>query len=101
MFCSKCGKENADDATFCGGCGAKIGAGVTEQAKASPPQAAPQATSKKRPSLTILIGGGFIGLVIIVIVIGVITKSGPPAPTGTNAASGSNGYLEVTLSKIS
>ena len=27
MFCSKCGKQIADDAVFCDGCGAKVGGG--------------------------------------------------------------------------
>lgn len=27
MFCSKCGKQLADDSVFCSGCGAQVGAG--------------------------------------------------------------------------
>jgi uncharacterized membrane protein YvbJ len=32
-YCAKCGKKNEDDARFCNGCGAPLGAVVREQRK--------------------------------------------------------------------
>lgn len=41
MFCSKCGKQIDDNAKFCGGCGAKTGAGVQSVPLAQNPPVIP------------------------------------------------------------
>lgn len=41
MFCSKCGKENPDQAAFCSTCGAPISQPAAQQAAPAPAPAAP------------------------------------------------------------
>jgi uncharacterized protein (TIGR00266 family) len=50
-FCSNCGNTVADDARFCGGCGAQIGAGAASGAVPPPPPSysAPVTTASQLP----------------------------------------------------
>jgi DNA-directed RNA polymerase subunit RPC12/RpoP len=51
VFCSKCGTQLPDDATFCYKCGTKVGAAPPQETKPSTPViAAPTATQMKCPS---------------------------------------------------
>ncbi len=38
MFCSKCGRENKDDANFCQHCGARLGQSITVQVSEKTPR---------------------------------------------------------------
>ena len=111
MYCTKCGAEVAADAKFCVKCGTKvdaaptggavssgaseavpsnnapIGANVTSNIPASPP------AKRARPSLVMIFGGGFIGLCVIAILIGLLTGQGPKMGVG---GSGSDNSVKLS-----
>ncbi len=64
MYCANCGRELAEDADFCGGCGRRVGAapaqavapatavaGATQPPAPAPPQAAPPAPAQAPPPI--------------------------------------------------
>lgn len=61
MFCGKCGTQNADDARFCTGCGAKLNEGQTVK---SPASAVGDANNKNRK-----IGMIAVAVVVVLLVV--------------------------------
>lgn len=64
MFCGKCGVKNADDATFCTGCGAKLNGGQT-----SPKATTVVASSNDKNRKVGIIAVAVIAIVVIGIII--------------------------------
>ena len=69
MFCSKCGKENADGAGFCGSCGAPL---KREEATSTPSNAISTEFVKKSDKKN----GRLIGIVAAVVVVVVVIVAG-------------------------
>ena len=65
MFCSNCGKENADTATFCASCGGQISGGAVQPSPASAAGAAELASIGRR--LGALVLDGVLGLLTLYI----------------------------------
>jgi cell division protein FtsL len=86
--CSKCGKEVAENSSFCGYCGNKITDSPT--AHPSSPNAASPGLEEKKRSKTIMtiaiLGGIVIALIIIALVMSKSNISNKTAMTGTNEA---------------
>ena len=73
MFCSKCGKENPDDAKFCVNCQAPLGeAPAAVPAEPAQPAAAPEAAAEdfKKPGLASLICA--LNAIVLLIVLNII-----------------------------
>ncbi len=64
MFCTKCGKENEGNNTFCKFCGAPIGGA----APVVPPQAAPGKPGKSK-ALILGVGAGVLAVIVAVVLI--------------------------------
>ncbi|NOT15558.1 MAG: zinc ribbon domain-containing protein [Methylotenera sp.] len=101
MFCSECGKQVADDAKFCGECGA-----VQNSFAKTPPSTTVNSTqypAVKTMSGIVKFGGGFLVLMftlaIIAPLLGGKKAKGVSQPTSDLTVT-SDGHLEVTLSKI-
>lgn len=64
MFCGKCGVKNADDATFCAGCGAKLDGGQVVK-NSAPVAANPNNKDRKIGMITVAV----IAVIVIVLII--------------------------------
>lgn len=71
MFCSKCGKESADDAKFCYSCGSGVGQGaVVQEIK----RAAANAVKTRNKELYIVVG--FLLVVALIVIIANLSGGG-------------------------
>ena len=76
MFCSNCGTEITAEARFCANCGAKVEALTTTVPTDTSGMPATNAASSAAiwKSPIVILGGGFIALVIFLILYGVVTN---------------------------
>ena len=95
MFCIGCGSEIAAEAKFCGKCGTKVDAAPTgatagtDKSNTRVEQVQPKFSLRRSP--IVIFGGGFIGLVVLLILYGALigqspnqTKSVPSQETVVN-----------------